>query len=228
MTYPWISIEQNVLTCPDGHRVKLHAYSISPELAPQIAVLGGLLSASECDRLIALSAARLQLAEAEAETEPAAAVSIRAVGPSERVRHVDFARAEDDLIATVEARIAALSQWPADDAYRIRVTRYRARGPFERDRIAEDPPYAARDERVDQAGPAIATVVMYLSEGADAGVLSFSRSGLTVCAHKGNALFFNDPDLGEAGGGHGELDAVTIPAGDTWLATMRLARKSVG
>ncbi len=218
-TYPWIRIEQNILTCPDGHRVKLHAYSISPELAPQIVVLGGLLSETECDDLVSLSGARLQ---------PAMAADLCSSTPSHRpaetVEHAHFARAENDVIAKIEARIATLSQWPAADAYGLRVTRYREGRDLATYGGAVDLKDTAPDADAQDARRPIATVVMYLNDAPAAGEISFAQTGLSVCAHKGNALFFNYPDLEETADGHGTLGGLSIPAGETWIATKWLAR----
>lgn len=218
-TYPWISIEQNISICPDGHRVKLHAYSISPELAPQIVVLGGLLSETECDELVLLSGARLRSATADDVCS-----STPSHRPAETVEHAHFARAETDVIAKIEARIAALSQWPAGDAYGLRVTRYREGRNLAITRDTADLQDAVRGADVQDARRPIATVVMYLNDCPSAGEISFAQTGLSVCAHKGNALFFNYPDLGETADGNGPLGGLTLPAGETWIATKWLAR----
>lgn len=219
-TYPWISIEQNILTCPDGHRVKLHAYSISPELAPQIVVLGGLLSETECDELVSLSGARLQPAMAD-DVSSSTSLHRRA----ETVEHAHFARAESDSIAKIEARIAALSQWPVGDAYGLRVTRYREGRDLAMYRGAVDLQDTEHDADARHAGRPIATVLMCLTDCPSAGEISFAQTGLSVCAHKGNAVFFNYPDVGETADGRGTLGGLTIAAGETWIATKWLARK---
>ncbi|TAM48957.1 MAG: hypothetical protein EPN57_27495 [Paraburkholderia sp.] len=218
-TYPWISIEQNILTCPDGHRVRLHAYSIAPEFAPQVVVLGGLLSETECDELVSLSGARLQPAMADDVCS-----STPSHWPAETVEHAHFARAEHDVIAKIESRIAALSQWPVGDVYGLRVTRYREGRDLATYRGAVDLPDTARDADVLDDRRPIATVVMYLNDCPSAGEISFAQTGLSVCAHKGNALFFNHPDLGEGADGSGMLGGLTLPAGETWIATKWLAR----
>jgi prolyl 4-hydroxylase len=221
LNFPWISIEQNILTCPDGHRVRLHAYSLSPELAPQIVVLGGLLSEAECDELVSLSVDRLQ--SAPAARGNASAPCHR---PARVAEHAHFAHAENPLIARIEARVAALSQWPADNAYGMRVTRCGESGEFGTEHHGDDQQQKKCDDHAEGTRAArrpIATVVMYLNNCPSAGAMSFAKTGLSVCPHKGNALFFNYPDASRTGDGRCALAALPIAGGENWMATKWLA-----
>lgn len=204
--FPWISVEQNIINCPDGHRVRLHAYSLSPELAPQIAVLGGLLSAEECGELIALSQPRLHPAE---------------TAGAERAT---FAPTENSLIARIDARIAALAQWSVDDARGLQVTRYREGAELtpRRDRDEDDAGY----DTVGSTRRRIATVIMYLNDCRNSGAISFPGTGLSVCPHRGNALFFNYPDIGRDVSADRCLYGGLPPAsGEKWTATKWLTRR---
>jgi prolyl 4-hydroxylase len=211
-TYPWISIEENTVTCPDGHRVKLHAYSLTPELAPQVVVLGGLLSHDECDEWLALAKARLQ-----ADRREYAHSSIA-------VEHVRFARSESRFVARIEARIGALAQWPDDDAYAIEVTRYRGDGslPSSRDLDAS---HREAGDRAARQGQHVATLVMFLSDCTAPGAISLPDSGLSVCPHKGNALFFNYPGRDDPGGHRSKYRGAPISRGEGWIATKWLSSK---
>lgn len=219
--YPWISIESNIVTCPDAHRVKLHAYSMTPELAPQIVVLGGLLSEAECDELVALSRERMQTARSSS-----AAPARGTLGQSGAADEARLASNEGAVVAKIEARIAALTQWSIDDADDLEVTLYREGGVFMPRHDASDTARSASWE-----GPAprarIATVIMYLNDCPSSGAISFPRTGLSVCPHKGNALFFNYPNMGgNAPDGRCLHGGLPIPAGEKWIATKWLTRRS--
>lgn len=218
--YPWISVETNIMTCPDGHRVRLHAYSMSPELAPQIVVLGELLSAAECDEIVALSRHRLETA-----TVADAVHRHNSLDPSDTAEHASVHRDESPVIAKIDARIAALTQWSIDDADDMQITRYREGGVF-KPRHDGSHPDALTSNGGQTPRRRVATVIIYLNDCPTSGAVSFPRTGLSVCPHKGNALFFNYPQISKSVADdrclHGGLP---IPAGEKWIATKWLTHR---
>ncbi|NRO97120.1 hypothetical protein GWC77_14430 [Paraburkholderia sp. NMBU_R16] len=212
-TYPWISIEENIVTCPDGHRVRLHAYSLTPALAPQVVVLGGLLSHDECDEWLALAKARLQASHSDYAHSSIA------------VERVHFARSESSFVAKIEARIGALTQWPDDDAYAIEVARYRPDGSFASSRDFDDSHQEAGDRQAWQ-GQRVATLVMFLNDCTAPGAISLPDSGLSVYPHKGSALFFNYPGMDEPAGDRSKYRGAPISRGERWIATKWLSSKA--
>ena len=76
---------------------------------PRIVVFGGLLSAAECDQLVALAAARL--ARSETVESSTGGSEVNEARTSEGMF---FGREENPLCARIEQRIAELMGWPLD------------------------------------------------------------------------------------------------------------------
>src|SRR5690606_6513203 len=86
---------------------------------PQVVVFGGLLSPEECDGLVELSRGRL--ARASTVNLDTGADEVHAARTSQGVF---LRRGENALVARIEARIAALLEWPVENGEAMQVLRY--------------------------------------------------------------------------------------------------------
>ena len=87
---------------------------------PRVVVLGNLLSSEECDAMRDFAASRLARSETVAASSNGSEVN--AARTSEGMF---FDRGENALIKVVEARLAALFDWPVDHGEGLQVLRYR-------------------------------------------------------------------------------------------------------
>ncbi len=86
---------------------------------PRVVVFGDLLSAEECDELIALARSRLARSET-VETSTGAS----AVNPARTSDGMFFEPAEFPVCARLEKRIAALLGWPLENGEGLQILRY--------------------------------------------------------------------------------------------------------
>lgn len=170
--------------------------------APRLVHFGGLLSAEECDALVALAEARL---------EPSTVVDDIA---GSFVPHADrtsagacFQRAEFGLVATIEQRIAALLHWPVDHGEGLQVLRYAPGAEYKAHFDYFDPDKPGSAVHLAQGGQRVGTLVMYLSDVEAGGGTRFPRLGFEVWPAKGDAVFFTDVDA------QGAVDPRTLHAG---------------
>jgi hypothetical protein len=87
---------------------------------PRIVVFGGLLSSAECDELVAL--ARTRLARSETIDTATGGNAVNAARTSEGMF---FEPAEFPVCARLEARLARLLDWPAENGEGLQILRYR-------------------------------------------------------------------------------------------------------
>ena len=87
---------------------------------PRIVVLGGLLTHDECDELMALAEARL--ARSETVQLDTGGSEVNAARTSEGMF---FGRAEHAVCERIEARIAALLDWPVENGEGLQILRYK-------------------------------------------------------------------------------------------------------
>ena len=152
--------------------------------SPRIVVLANVLSDEECEGLIALSEPRLErsavVGDAEGNSE---------IHPSRTSRGMGLRRGETDMVARIEARLAALTQWPVERAEGLQILRYEAGGEY---RPHHDwfPDLPGLRRLVEVGGQRLATFVLYLSEVEAGGTTSFPSIGLEVMPQKGGAVFF--------------------------------------
>ena len=87
--------------------------------APRIVLLGNVLSAEECDSLCAHVNQRLTRSPVVANGDDAATIDAGRTS-----RGAMLARAETELIARIEKRLAALANWPVEHGEGLQVQRY--------------------------------------------------------------------------------------------------------
>jgi prolyl 4-hydroxylase len=186
---------------------------------PRVVVLGQLLSAAECDALIA--AARPRLARSlTVQTQTGG----EELNPDRTSQGMFFRRGETELIARIEARIARLVNWPVEHGEGMQVLHYGTGAEYKPHYDYFDPDQPGPASILRRGGQRVATLVMYLSEPARGGGTTFPDAGLEVAPVRGNAVFFSydrpHPATGTLHGG------APVMEGEKWVATKWL-RESV-
>lgn len=179
---------------------------------PRLVVFGGLLSDEECDELRAAAAPRLSRSETVAERSDGSEVNAARTSQG-----MFFGRSENDICARVEARIAHLLNWPAENGEGLQVLRYAPGAEYLPHYDYFDPSLASTEAIIQRGGQRVATLVMYLNTPTRGGGTIFPDVGLEVAPIKGNAVFFSyaqpHPSSLTLHGGSPVLE------GEKWVAT---------
>ena len=179
---------------------------------PRVVVFGDLLSASECDELVAL--ARVRLARSETVVLADGASEVNAARTSEGMF---FARGENALVTRIEERIAALLNWPVENGEGLQILRYRPGAEYKPHYDYFDPAQPGTPTILKRGGQRLASLVMYLNTPARGGATTFPDVALEVMPVRGNAVFFSydrpDPATRTLHGG------APVHEGEKWVAT---------
>ncbi|MBX3658639.1 MAG: 2OG-Fe(II) oxygenase [Ramlibacter sp.] len=185
---------------------------------PRVVVFGNLLSDDECDALI--EAARPRLARS-------LTVAVKTGGEElndDRTSNgMFFQRGETELIQRIEARIAALVNWPLENGEGLQVLHYRPGTEYKPHYDYFDPNEPGTPTILKRGGQRVATLVMYLGEPEKGGGTTFPDVKLEVAPKRGNAVFFSynraDPSTQTLHGG------APVIAGEKWIATKWLRER---
>jgi prolyl 4-hydroxylase len=188
--------------------------------APRVILFGNLLAVEECEALIEMSRGKLERSN----------VVDRHTGHYEQ--HPDrtsagtyFRRAENPLIARIEARIAELTGCPIENGEPIQVLYYRPGTEYKPHFDYFDPADEGNRKVLSMGGQRVATLIMYLSDVQGGGSTVFPDIGLDVLPRRGNAVFFAYSDDA------GRLDPRTlhggspVGSGEKWIATKWLRQR---
>ncbi len=201
---------------PDGaHAVEVAGQQVHIASAlrePRVIVFGDLLSHAECDELVTLAQARLARSETVQVSTGASEVNI-----SRTSEGMFFGRGENALCARVEARIAALLNWPVENGEGLQILRYRPGAEYKPHYDYFDPAQPGTPAILKRGGQRVASLVMYLSAPLRGGATVFPDVNLEVSPIKGNAVFFSydraHPATRTLHGGAPVLE------GEKWVAT---------
>jgi prolyl 4-hydroxylase len=203
------------MTAGNSIRVADRVVSVIARISrPFIAVLADVLSAEECEQLIALARPRLT---------PSTVVD-PVTGENRVAEHrssegMFFLPGETPLIAALDARFSQLMNLPIDHGEGLQVLRY---GPGTRSTPHFDflvPRNEASEQSLRRSGQRVSSLVAYLNEVASGGETAFPHAGLSVCPQRGNAVYF------EYCNARGQVDAASLHAGapvtqgEKWAAT---------
>ena len=157
--------------------------------APRIVLLANVLSDEECDALAEYCEPRLVrslvVADAEGNVQ---------VHENRTSRDVMLRRSETALIARIEARLAALAQWPVERSEGMQVLRYDTGDEYRAHFDWMNPDLPGLRKHMEAGGQRLGTFVLYLSKVERGGGTSFPAIGLEVMPKKGAALFFVNTD----------------------------------
>jgi prolyl 4-hydroxylase len=186
--------------------------------SPRVVVLGGLLSAVECDALVA--AARPRLARSRTTESVSGG---EALNPDRTSSGMFFNRGETTLIQRIEARIARLLHWPVENGEGLQVLNYRPGAEYKPHYDYFDPAELGTPKLLQRGGQRVATLLMYLNEPECGGGTTFPDAGLEVAPHRGHAVFFSydqpSPATRTLHGG------APVLVGEKWVATKWLRER---
>ena len=179
---------------------------------PRVVVFGGLLSDDECQQMMALAAPRLARSETVDNATGASEVNVARTSDG-----MFFERGEHPLVQTIEARVAALLNWPLAHGEGIQVLRYRPGAEYRPHHDYFDPAHPGTAHVLKRGGQRVGTLVVYLNTPQGGGATTFPDVGLEVAPIRGNAVFFSyDRPHASTRTLHG---GAPVTAGEKWVAT---------
>ena len=208
---------------PPASRVRAHDRDVNIVFTlfnPNVAVIDGLLSEAECDKLIQLTNGRMKSSE----------VVDRKSGGSyqSNVRKSEgchFNRGENAIVQRVEQRISVLTGIAVDCGEPLQMLHYGVGGEYLAHQDFFDPADPGSQVLTRIGGQRVATLVIYLNQVPEGGDTNFPELELAVKPKKGSAVYFEY--LNKAG----QLDARCLHAGtpvargDKWIATKWLRER---
>lgn len=203
---PEIDARRNTVTC-DGREVEV----LLTLRSPRVVLLGGFLSPEECDELIAYAAPRLERSPVVGEGDGGNQVHAHRTS-----RGAMLQRAECELVARIEARLAALTRWPATHGEGLQLLRYEKGNEYRPHFDWFDPTRPGPARHLERGGQRLATVIMYLNDVEQGGATTFPEVGLEIQPRRGHALFFANTDC------HGAPDRRALHAGAPVEAGIKL------
>jgi prolyl 4-hydroxylase len=208
---------------PAGARIRAHDRDVHVVFTlnnPNLAVIDGLLSEAECDKLIQLTNGRMKSSE----------VVDRKSGGSyqSNVRKSEgchFNRGENAVVQRVEQRIAALTGIAVDCGEPLQMLHYGVGGEYLAHQDFFDPADPGSQVLTKVGGQRVATLVIYLNNVPEGGDTNFPDLELAVKPKKGSGVYFEYLNAA------GQLDARCLHAGtpvargDKWIATKWLRQR---
>ncbi|HZF82106.1 MAG TPA: 2OG-Fe(II) oxygenase [Burkholderiaceae bacterium] len=186
---------------------------------PRIVVFGNLLSADECEALIA--AARQRLSRSLTVETKTGGETLNVDRTSDGMF---FERGENEVVQRIEARIATLLNWPLDFGEGLQILRYSPGAQYRPHYDYFDPKEPGTPTILRRGGQRVGTLVMYLQEPEQGGATTFPDIGLEVAPVRGSAVFFSydraDPATRTLHGG------APVLAGEKWVATKWLRERT--
>lgn len=153
---------------------------------PPVVLFGNLLSAEECDAFIAL--ARPELRRSETLNLDTGVDEANQARSSEGVY---FQRGQHPLCQRIEARLAALLDWPVERGEGLQVLRYGPGAEYQPHYDYFDPARPGTAATLARGGQRVASMVMYLNTPGLGGATVFPDAGFEVAATLGNGVFFS-------------------------------------
>jgi prolyl 4-hydroxylase len=193
-------------------------YVLANLLLPRVIVFGSLLSNRECDELIALS--RERLVRSSVVDNETGGDQIHEARTSDGTA---FERGANGLCRRIEARIAALLDWPVENGEGLQILRYGVGAEYKPHYDYFDPKHPGTQSILQRGGQRVASLVMYLNTPKRGGATTFPDAKFEVAAVKGNAVFFSydrpHPMTKTLHGGAPVLE------GEKWVATKWLRER---
>lgn len=153
---------------------------------PRIVLFGNLLSADECDAIVA--AAHPQMARSRTVETRTGSEEINADRTSQGMF---FVRGQTPEVARLEARLAKLLQWPLENGEGLQVLHYGPGAEYKPHHDYFDPAEPGTATIVRRGGQRVGTIVIYLNDPEEGGGTSFPEARLRIQPRKGNAVFFS-------------------------------------
>src|SRR5262249_38723768 len=151
---PDIDTTSNTIRTPDRDVEVLLAL-----ITPRIVLLGNVLSSEECDALVEYCEQRLEPSSVVADAEGSVQVH-----QNRTSRGAGLRRHETALVSRIEARLAALANWPVDSSEGLQVLRYDIGGEYRPHFDWIDPDVPGLHQYLEVGGQRLATFILYLSD----------------------------------------------------------------
>lgn len=194
----------------DGHRISVAARCEKPH----VVVFDNVLTAQECEQLMALSRERLEKSttvnDNTGQFEP---------HPDRSSQGTYFNRKETPFIARLDERIAALMQLPVDHGEGLQILRYLEGGEYKPHYDYFPPTLPGSAVHIASHGQRVATLIIYLNTVEDGGETIFPEIHFNVVPLQGRAVYFSYFDS------KGNIDPLTyhggnpVRQGEKWIAT---------
>jgi prolyl 4-hydroxylase len=209
MTVPKLAIDDLPLYLQlEDRRVTI----LSSMSDPSIVVIGNFLSDEECEGLI--EGAKPRMARSLTVAVETGGEELNAARTS---NGMFYARAENELIARIERRLAQLTRWPVENGEGLQILHYHPGAEYKPHYDYFDPDEPGTPTILKRGGQRVATILMYLHEPDSGGGTVFPDVHLTVAPKRGNAVFFSydraHPDSRSLHGG------MPVIEGQKWIAT---------
>lgn len=195
----------------DGHAIKATARIGKPD----VVVLENVLTAAECDELIALS--QPKLTRSTIVDHQTGAEEVMALRGSDGTY---FLRGENKLVARIEQRLSKLVGVPTENGEGVQILRYGIGAEYKPhyDFFLPESPGSAK--HMEKGGQRIATLIIYLNDVESGGSTIFPELDFAVFPRKGGAVYFSYCDS------QTRLDRMTlhggtpVQSGEKWIATL--------
>jgi prolyl 4-hydroxylase len=179
---------------------------------PSIVVVGDFLSDEECDGLI--EGAKPRMARSLTVATQTGGEELNADRTS---NGMFYARAENELIARIERRLAQLTRWPVENGEGLQILHYLPGAEYKPHYDYFDPHEPGTPTILKRGGQRVATILMYLHEPEKGGGTTFPDVKLEVAPKRGNAVFFSyDRAHPISKSLHGGAPVIE---GEKWIAT---------
>jgi len=196
--------------------IKGHSVRVLARLAaPDVVVLGNVLSAAECDELIALSKPKLKRsAIVDPET---GAEEVMALRGSEGTY---FLRGENAFVKRIERRLSALLGIPEENGEGVQILHYGIGAEYKPHYDFFSPEHPGSAKHIERGGQRIVTLIIYLNDVESGGATIFPELDFDVLPRRGGGVYFSYCDQ------QGHLDRMTlhggapVQRGDKWIATI--------
>jgi prolyl 4-hydroxylase len=180
--------------------------------SPRVVVFNDVLSAEECDALIAL---------AEPKMKRSLTVDNKTGGEELNADRTSdgmfFQRGENELVRTIEARLAKLLNWPLENGEGLQILHYQPGAQYKPHYDYFDPSQPGTPTILKRGGQRVGTIVMYLNSPLKGGGTTFPDVHLEVAPKRGSGVFFSydraHPNTKSLHGG------APVIEGEKWVAT---------
>jgi prolyl 4-hydroxylase len=188
---------------------------------PDVILLSEVLSAEECRELIDMARPKM----AQSTVVDRAKVD-GVVHHARTSTGTFFDLCENELVARIDKRLAALVDWPVSHGEGLQILRYQVGGQY-RPHFDYFPwSDAASPAHLAQGGQRIGTVIIYLNDVEDGGETVFPEVGLSIVPRRGAAVYFGYCNS------RGQVDPLTLHGGaavrrgEKWIATKWLRQSA--
>lgn len=216
---PQINLDKNHLVLSDGKQVDI-VFSCDK---PYVVVLENFLSLEECQTLINVTENKFEDARViDPETgqfvQHQARTSMNAA----------FIRGENEIVRTIEQRIAETINWDVDRGEGMQVLRYQIGGEYKAHYDFFDANKVGGQKNMAVGGQRVGTFLMYLSDVEAGGATRFPNMSFEVRPKAGMALYFGDVLASGLPDEKTLHSSVPVVEGVKYIATKWLREKTYG